>query len=343
VTWFTMLQQVAAPALRVLLVLAVTGLSGILVSWALPLGAVLIAAAVIVGRALARHSPSKDALLATATPADDVPDNRAFWSFSAGRGVASVFEILLEWLDVLVVTAVLGPAEGGVYGVVTRLIRVGLVMDTAVRIAIAPKVARLLDVGDTARVSELFTAMARVVILVAWPAYLGLAVFGHTVLGWFGSDFTRGWRELAVVSLVMMVVMAAGIVQSLLLMGGRSGYQMVNKAVAVGVNVSLNLVLLPVLGLPGAALAWAVSRVVDTGLAAWQVRYRLHVVLRWCELLLPALLALVVVGLGAIVVMGLVGQSGLGLVVAVVVLGAVYAAAVAVLRHRLRVRDLLVL
>ena len=335
---FTLLQSVAVPLLRVALALMVVGLglgevTGVLTAWAAPLPAVLVVAVALVVLRLRSLGAGP-----TTTPAPGA--TKAFWSFSLARGASALLETVLDWLDVLVVAALRSPAEAGTYAVVTRLVRAGLVVDTAVRLAVAPRVAALLASGDRAGTSVLFTAVARVVILVAWPAYLLLVVFGPTVLSWFGRGFADGAQVLVVLSVAMMVVLAAGIVQSLLLMGGRSHYQLGNKTVAVVVNLGLNLLLVPGLGIIGAAVAWAVTLAVDTGLAAWQVRYRLGVRLDPASLLLPAALAVGVVGAGSCVALALVGQSLAGLAVAVIVVGGGYAALVLRLRERLGLREL---
>ncbi len=69
-----------------------------------------------------------------------------------------------------------------------------------------------------------------------------------------------------------IVVLAAGNVQSLLLMSGRSGLGALNKSIVLAFNVAGNLVLVPVIGIMGAAITWAVSMLLDTALAAYQVR-----------------------------------------------------------------------
>jgi O-antigen/teichoic acid export membrane protein len=59
----------------------------------------------------------------------------------------------------------------------------------------------------------------------------------------------------------MLVNLATGNVTVVLLMSGRSALNLANALVALVLNVTLNLVLIPRLGITGAALAWAVSLV----------------------------------------------------------------------------------
>lgn len=341
VVGFTTLQHVVLPGLRVALVVAVValgwgGLPVVLATWALPLPVLLVAVVAVVAHRLT-SAPRPDDPLMT----DRRPGWVRFWRFSAPRGVAAVLEMLLAWLDVLVVAALSSAADAGVYAVVTRLVRAGLVVDTAVRLAIAPRVARLLAAGELASVDALFTAMARAVILLAWPAYLLLATFGGTVLGLFGDGFGRGEAVLILLSAAMMVGLAAGIVQSMLLMGGRSRDQMVNKAVAVAVNLALNVVLVPAHGITGAAVAWVLTLAVDTTLAVRQVRHRMHVQLDLRALVLPVALATGVFGGGCLLVRVLAGSGPVELVLACLGCGSVYLGCLWGLRARLGLTELL--
>jgi hypothetical protein len=58
-----------------------------------------------------------------------------------------------------------------------------------------------------------------------------------------------------------------------LLMGGKSGWQLLNQGVSLAVNIALNLWLIPRYGMNGAAIAWGVSIALDNLMAVAEVRY----------------------------------------------------------------------
>ena len=68
-----------------------------------------------------------------------------------------------------------------------------------------------------------------------------------------------------------MLSMSAGGVQSVLLMSGKSRWQLLNKLSSLVVAVTLNFTLVPVWGLYGAVTAWASALLIDTFLASYQV------------------------------------------------------------------------
>ena len=109
--------------------------------------------------------------------------------------MATIVETILEWIDVLTVTTVLGPAAGGVYGAVNRCVRVGTMVEHTGRIVTGPSISAALATQNIDRARQIFLATTRVLTAISWPFYLTLAAFGPTLLGFFGKGFEEGGRH----------------------------------------------------------------------------------------------------------------------------------------------------
>ncbi|QTV80194.1 lipopolysaccharide biosynthesis protein [Microbacterium sp. NIBRBAC000506063] len=267
----------------------------------------------------------------------DRPTFRRFWRFNSPRAVNGALEIGLEWADVLIVAALASPAAAGVYAVATRAVRVGGLVDKAMRVSVSPTTSAQLARGERQEASALHTKVVRVMILLNWPFYLLLMSMGGSVLLIFGSEFAQGWGPMALIASAMMFQTAAGMLQSILLQGGRSTWQMYNKSLALALSIGGNLLLVPLLGVWGAAVTWVVVMVVDNLLAAYQVHWRMGVHLQPRRLLIPALVPVVVYGVGGGFFTWVGGTSILNLLLAAVVLSAIYALALWVLRRPLQI------
>ena len=91
----------------------------------------------------------------------------------------------------------------------------------------------------------------------AWPFYLVMLVFAPTVLELlFGSGFAQGASALRILSATMLVATACGPIDVVLLMSGRSMLSLANLVIALILNIGLNLLLVPRIGISGAAIAW---------------------------------------------------------------------------------------
>jgi O-antigen/teichoic acid export membrane protein len=266
--------------------------------------------------------------------------SRRFWAFSSTRAVGGSLEIVLEWSDVLIVAALTSPAEAGVYAIVTRTVRAGQVIDHSMRLAVSPTISRLLARGESAATRALHTSVTRAMILISWPFYLTLAIMGPAILGLFGPGFESGASSLVILSGAMMVASSAGMLQSIILQGGHSSWQVANKSAVLVSSVALNLLLVPLLGIIGAAVTWALVTLLDTGIAAWQVHRRMGVGPHLMPLVPAMAVPVIVFGAGLGSVRLVFGTSPAALIGGVIGVGLVYLAVLWVLRRRLGIESL---
>lgn len=337
VTPFTVLQSILLPIARLVgvatAVLVAHEVSGFFWGWMVPLPFLLVVTIGVLWRPLL-----DDWRLRAASSNTLRGEARSFWAFSSARAVGSALETALEWADVLIVAALTSPTEAGIYAVATRTIRAGQVVDRSMRIAVSPTISGLLAQGRTSDARKLHTKVTRAMILATWPFYLTLATLGSAVLSIFGPEFQEGAVVLSILAGAMMLQSAAGMLQSVLLQGGRSSWQMYNKAVALTLNVGLNLLLVPIIGIVGAAITWAIGVLVETSIAAWQVHRRMQVALEPRRLIVPMAVALGIFGAGGLALRIAFGDSWVVLLVGVPVLCIVYAVILWLLRTRLGIR-----
>ena len=159
------------------------------------------------------------------------------------------------WLNILLVGAMISRHAAGVYAAVSKLALVGAFALEGTRLAISPQVSALLARREPHRAAALYQDATRWLMLATWPLYLVFAIFPAVVLGIFGSRYTAGAAALAVLSLAMLVNLGTGNVTVVLLMGGKSSWGAINTGAALIVNIGLNLLLIPHLGILGAAIA----------------------------------------------------------------------------------------
>src|SRR5690606_15198992 len=135
----------------------------------------------------------------------------------------------------------------------------GQVGTLAVQQVLQPQLSELLARDDLDGAGRAFQTATAWIMALAWPAYLTFAVIAPVAIGVFGDGHGEGATTVALLSLTMLVATAAGPVDSLLLMSGRSGASLANNVAALVLNVVLNLALIPSLGITGAALAWSAA------------------------------------------------------------------------------------
>lgn len=319
VTAYVGIGNIGLPVLRPIAVMGAiglgAGLTGAAIAWALPLVPALIAAFAVFAAWARRHGPG--GVLGFPRPRT----RRMVLRYALPRLVSSSLEQLLLWAAVVVVGTIAGPVAAAVYGAASRFVAAGMIVDSALRVVVAPMFSRLLHRQDRPALEELFRTATVWLLLFSAPVYLLLMIFAPVALRLVGDSFVAGAAALAVMSGGMLVAFLAGNIHSVLLMSGRSGLAAVNKAVAVAVNLALLFILVPGHGIMGAAIAWCAACVLDAVLATLEVRVLLRVRISPTAGLYPLLIGAICVGIPAVMCRLVLGASWAGLMTAAAVGG----------------------
>jgi O-antigen/teichoic acid export membrane protein len=247
------LDRVGRPLLQLaLVVLAVAGGSLTLLTtlWALPWALCAGLAAVWLRRS---HRTR---------PAPAAPEPlpwREFWRFTGPRAVTSVVQLALQRLDIVLLTLLAGPAEAAVYTAATRFLVVGQIAGQALAAVVEPRLGRLLALGDRVAAAAVYRTATGWLVLLCWPLYLLAATYADAFLGWFGEGYDAGTGVVLVLAVAMLLATGVGMVDVVLIMGGRTAWNLGNAVAALLTNVLLDVLLIPRLGLLGAAIGWAAA------------------------------------------------------------------------------------
>lgn len=289
---FNLIGNIAVPGSRPVGLWIVTALGGGVIAaalaWAVPFLVGAVAACLVLWSQVAR--------LERGSRGRTLPDramSRRLLRFALPRTLGSALEQSIVWLDVVLVGILAGAAAAGVYGASSRFVAAGVVVLTAFRVVVAPRFSTMLAEGRRGELQELYTVTAGWVLLFGGPIYVLLAIYAPAVLGLLGPGFEEGVPVMRILCTGALLLVAGGNIQSLLLMSGRSGWGAINKTIVFVVNVAGNLLLVPMIGVIGAAVSWAVCMALDTTLAAAQVRRftGVHPALRRIALLLLVIAA----------------------------------------------------
>jgi O-antigen/teichoic acid export membrane protein len=272
------IEGLGKPVLRigliVLALLAGWSLRGALLGWTIPVAIGAVASWLIVAMLIRKEVPAAGRMF---TSEGRGRLAASFWRFAAPRGLAGIFQVTVLWLDILLVGAILTSYDAGVYAAVSRLAMIGTFALEGTRLAIAPQLSGLLARKENSRAAALYQSATRLLMLASWPLYLMFAIFPTVVLGIFGAHYASGAVSLVILSIAMLINTGTGNVTVVLLMGGKSSLNVLNTVIALGVNIGLNFLLLPRIGIAGAAIAWAASILVDNVAAAFEVWWVLDI------------------------------------------------------------------
>jgi O-antigen/teichoic acid export membrane protein len=232
------------------------------------------------------------------------------------------------------------PAEAALYVAATRVLVVGQLSNQAIGMAAQPQLSSLVAKGEYQRVNDVYRTTTGWIILLNGPIYLLVAVFAPLLLRVFGS----GYGDAAAVTVLLCVAAfignAVGFTDVVLSMAGRTSWNLANGAIALVVQVGVDVALIPHLGAMGAAIGWAASILTANLVPLAQLRWSMDLHPFGRETALAALVVLGAVGVPCAVFVATFGQSLAGLLAATASSAVLLAVASWLLRGPLHLRSL---
>jgi O-antigen/teichoic acid export membrane protein len=177
---------------------------------------------------------------------------------AAPMGINSYLAILSTRVELFLLQAFQGPHVVGLFGGATRIVESLLTLPSAIAAGALPSVARDVVKGSRGAAQRTFG-------LVVWmgvPAAIGLALCASDVLSVLGPGFVEGAPALRILSLALFLCFANAALFHILIAAGDTAVIPRLTGMRVVTAAAVGLILIPVLGLPGAALSFTSAEAV---------------------------------------------------------------------------------
>jgi len=207
---------------------------------------------------VARRGTDARAVPEQSAPADS-PEPLRFWRFTGPRGLATLAQVTIQRIDIVLVAIMRGPAEAAVYTAATRFLVAGQFGNQAISMAAQPRFTEMFAQDDRQGANQVYQATTAWLILLTWPIYLLAVCYGPEILTVFGHSYQAGSAVMVILGLTMLLATGCGQVDMVLVTTGRSSWSLINGMLAVVVNVGLDVLLIPRYGITGAAIGWSAA------------------------------------------------------------------------------------
>jgi len=277
--------QVLTMALAIGLLTAGFGLKGYLVAQVAS-GAIIV---FLLGRATLKLSPPAARVPSLGWP----PLEREVVSFSMALFGVQGLEFLLAQTDKVLLGVFLNARVVGVYSIAATLVAFVPLALQSVNQIFSPMIAELHTQGHIELLARLFRSLAKWTLGLTLPLAAVMMLYARRIMGMFGPDFEIGWPVLVVGTLGQLVNCATGSVGYLLLMSGHQKKMLRIQTVMSVVVVVMNLSLIPVIGILGAATAGALVNAITNIWYSAEVRQTLgirHSAKKYLALVAPAII-----------------------------------------------------
>ncbi|AYG67532.1 MULTISPECIES: lipopolysaccharide biosynthesis protein [unclassified Rhizobium] len=186
---------------------------------------------------------------------------------------------LLTNSDVVVVGIFLDPDQVAVYFAAAKTMALVHFVYFAVKAAIGPRFAAILAEGDRSKLAAFAADATRWTFFPALAVGLAVLAAGQFLLSLFGAAFTDGQIVMAILLAGILARALVGPAEVLLTMADKQMLCVYLYAAALVTNIGLNAILIPHLGIEGAAIAGAAAMAVEALLLHIAVRHALGITL----------------------------------------------------------------
>lgn len=186
---------------------------------------------------------------------------REMVAFSAPLVISTVMATLLTQTDTLMLGYFRPSREVGIYGAAYPLARAMTLVLGAFGYMYLPLASRL-DADEDESVERVYEVTTKWVFLLVFPLFTTLVVFPEVIVTTvFGGDYAAAGTPLIILSVGFFTNAAVGRSRETLSALGATQFVLYSNAVAFVVNFLLNIVLIPLYGFVGAAVASAGSAI----------------------------------------------------------------------------------
>jgi O-antigen/teichoic acid export membrane protein len=198
--------------------------------------------------------------------------------FSVLMGISEFLNSILQRTDVILIAFFAGPETLGIYAGAEALSRIASNIRYAFDPVASPVLSEALRLQDLERLRYNLRLMTRWTTLITVPLLVAMIVFRNDLLRFFPQAFAAAGPVLVVLLLGHLLNGTLGLTGWVIAMSGRSRLVLINNLIAASMNVTLCCLLIPRMGVLGAALSSASSVALMQTLQVVEVAllYRVH-------------------------------------------------------------------
>lgn len=185
------------------------------------------------------------------------------------------FDMLLAHMDVLMLNYFRGPEEVGIYFAALKTMSLVAFVSFAIKAGLAHQFSELNAAGDREGLSRFVRDTVNWTFWPSLAAAFAILSVGYPLLWLFGPEFTAGYGLMFLLVLGFLAKAAVGPVEQVLNMLGHQVATLKVLSATLALNILFNLMLIPLYGPQGAALATSTALILEAMMLAYQAKRRL--------------------------------------------------------------------
>lgn len=189
--------------------------------------------------------------------------------------IGTMFLLLLNWTDILMLGKMETEENIGIYNAAFKIGYLTLFFIASMNVIVTPKISELFHQNNYLEMKKVINRATQIVILLTVPLALIIIVFSKQILGIYGDGFIKGALCMILITLGALFNAITGNGDQILNM--TNNQKIVRNIFLAGFlfNVLLNLLLIPKLGIEGAALSSLITNIIVNTIFVFIIKKKL--------------------------------------------------------------------
>ena len=185
---------------------------------------------------------------------------KEMFGFSIPAVFGGAFSVYVFWIDRIFVGYFRTAYENGIYQSVSQISTVFLVISAGINAIVVPMFASYHQKGDKKSLEEVYKISTKWAIYISMPILAILIMSPKDVLSFvYGTQYGIGANVLLILLIGQIINLFTGSVNPLLVMTGNQSFLFKLSGVVLCFDIIMNLILIPSIGLVGAAICTSLS------------------------------------------------------------------------------------
>ena len=186
---------------------------------------------------------------------DKIFSYRHIFNLSSPLMLAASSTFLMNWTDILLLTYFESADQIAIYSIAVKFGMLSKIILTSVNAIAAPQFATAFYNKNINDLRTFVQSSTKLIFYTSLPILLISILFPNFLLGLYGQEFTNASNALILFALAQFISSISGSVGYLLQMTGKQKVYQNITLISTFLNIGLNFILIPKLGINGAALS----------------------------------------------------------------------------------------
>ncbi len=173
-----------------------------------------------------------------------------------GSGILGFF---LVWMDTFMLGIFRSSSEVGIYSCAARIALFSNIILVSVNSIFGPIISDFYTKKDFCGLEYAYKTTVRWIVHISLPFFFIIFIFPNIIMETFGEQFIKGASALTILCVGQFINISVGSAGYILNMTGKPRIELINQILSLIINFSLNFILIPKMGINGAAIATSTS------------------------------------------------------------------------------------